>query len=148
MNVWKWFERRAAPTHPIEIVPTGGTTVAGVAVDAATAVRVPAGFSCCQVLSQDVARTPIRLRRNVNDDTYEDAVDHPLYEILHDLANPEMTAYSFKAALQWSLLVYGRAYAEIVRVGGSVESLWPLDPCAMRVDRTPNRIKRWTYSAG
>jgi phage portal protein BeeE len=45
-------------------------------------ITVSALFSCCQVLTQDLARTPIRLRRQVGDDTYEDAVDHPLWELL------------------------------------------------------------------
>jgi HK97 family phage portal protein len=48
----------------------------------------------------------------------------------------------------WQLLLYGRAYAEIVRVDGRVVALWPLESCYMRVDRTVSRAKRWTYSAG
>jgi HK97 family phage portal protein len=122
-------------------------TAAGVPVDAKTALGVRAVFACCQVLSQDVARTPIRLRQQIDDDTWEDAVDHPLWEILHDLPNPEQSAYQFKAAMEWNLLLYGRAYAEIVRVDGRVVSLWPLDPQMMRVDRTaaPGYVKRWTY---
>jgi HK97 family phage portal protein len=143
------FERRAWTLREVWTDP-GLTepTVAGMTVDATSAVKVPAVFSCCQVLSQDLARTPIRLRQQVDDDTYEDATDHPLWELLHDLANPEMTAYQFKSALQWSLLLYGRAYAEIVREAGRVTALWPLDPAAMTVDRTPGRVKRWTYYAG
>jgi HK97 family phage portal protein len=35
-----------------------------------------------------------------------------------------------------------------VRQDGRVVALWPLDPCAMTVDRTQNRTKRWTYAAG
>ena len=151
MNLLKWFdrrERRDMGTPPFYGWCASGPTVAGTYVEPATAMAVPAVFACCQVLSQDIARTPIRLRRRVSDDTYEDAVEHPLYEILHDLANPETTAYQFKAAMQWSLLQYGRAFAEIVRVDGRVVALWWLDPSQMFVDRTPARIKRWTYAAG
>ena len=35
--------------------------------------------------------------------------------------------------------------AEIVRVDGRITALWPLDATVMQVDRTPARIKRWTY---
>src|SRR5215471_16609471 len=143
------LERRAVIWPLPPLTDLIGPTVAGMTVDATTATKVPAVFSCCQVLSQDLARTPIRLRQQVDDDTSVDALDHPLYEILHDLANPEMTAYQFKAAMEWNLLVYGRAYAEIVRVDGRVTQLWPLDPQQMTVDRVPGTWrKRWTYAAG
>jgi HK97 family phage portal protein len=146
----QFFERRAHvwPSPPLLDFIAAGPTVAGMSVDALTATKVPAVFSCCQVLAQDLARTPIRLRQQVDEDTYEDATDHPLWEILHDLANPELTAYQFKSAMQWALLVYGRAYAEVVREAGRVTQLWPLDPAAMVVDRTPARVKRWSYYAG
>jgi HK97 family phage portal protein len=146
----RWWERRALarPTPQLLSLFASGPTVAGVAVDPTTAVNCPAVFSCCQVLSQDVARTPVRLRRQVDDDTLEDAIDHPLYEILHDLANPETTAFSFKASMMWSLLLHGRAFAEVVRVDARVSALWWLDPAQMVVDRTPTRVKRWTYTSG
>ena len=87
------------------------------------------------------------MRQQTGPDTYVDAVEHPLYEILNALPNPEMTAYQFKAFLQWQLLTFGVAYAEIVRVDGRVDSLWPLDATYMRVDRiAATRQKRWTYA--
>jgi HK97 family phage portal protein len=151
MAWWSRFvERRAWTLRELQSWSDMGLTAptsSGATVTPETAVSVPAVFSCCQVLSQDVARTPIRFREQVGEDSYVDASDHPLYEILHDLANPETTSYQFKAVMEWNLLLYGRAYAEIVRVDGRVVSLWPLDPSAMRVDRTPGRIKRWTYAA-
>jgi HK97 family phage portal protein len=84
----------------------------------------------------------------VSEDTFVDATDHPLFEMLSTLANPEMTAYQVKYVLQWSLLVHGRAYAEIVRVDGRVMALWPLDATSMAVDRDKTGRKRWTYRAG
>jgi len=145
-NPLRWLSRRALlPAVRDVFVPW--VPAAGTSVDAATAVTVPAVFACCQILSQDTARTPIKLRQK-DGDTFIDAVTHPLYEILHDLANPEMTAYQFKAYMEWNLLVYGRAYAEVVRVDGRVTALWPLDPLLMYVDRDRNRVKRWTYSVG
>lgn len=123
-------------------------TVAGVTVTAETALSVPAVFACCQVLSQDVARTPIKFREQTAPDTYEDATNHPLAEILGSLWNAEQTAYQAKASLMFQLLLYGRAYAEVVRQDGRVVALWPLQTALMTVDRTPGRVKRWTYHAG
>ena len=146
----RWLERRtniATPSPDLLQLFSGGPTDSGQTVNPVSALSVPSVFSCVQVLSQDVARTPIKLRQQTGPDTFIDAVDHPLYEILNSLPNPEQTAYQVKSFLQWQLLTYGRAFAEIVRVDGRVTALWPLDAQYMRVDRLlPSRVKRWTYS--
>jgi phage portal protein BeeE len=153
MTWWKWWARRAIPTWStsqsladFESLFAEVTTSSTMVASASTAVTVPAVFACLQVLSQDVARTPIKLRRRVAEDTFVDAIDHDLYEILHDLPNPEQTAYDFKRMMTWNLLTYGRAFAQVVRVDGRVQALWPLDPRSMRVDRDDARRKRWTYT--
>jgi HK97 family phage portal protein len=151
MKNWlRFFERRSLANPSPEILQlfNGGPTAAGMSVNSETALQVPAVFACCQVLAQDVARTPVKFRRRIAEDTYVDATDHDLFEILGTLPNPEQTSYQFKHTMQWSLLTHGRAYAEVVRIDGRVASLWPLDPRHMRVDRDDQRRKRWTYSAG
>jgi HK97 family phage portal protein len=149
------LERRSNPQWTLSELQSwgdmglgSGPTASNHTVTPENALTVPAVFSCCQVLAQDLARTPIRLREKIGEDTFVDATAHPLFEILHALPNPEQGAFEVKAALMWSLLTYGRAYAEIVRVNGRVTALWPLDSRRMRVDRTPARVKRWTYSTG
>jgi HK97 family phage portal protein len=155
MTFWKRWARRAIPTwstsqslDDFSALFGEVTTSSTMTVTAERALTVPAVFACLQVLSQDVARTPIKLRRKVAEDAFVDAVDHDIYEILHDLPNPEQTAYDFKRMMTWNLLTYGRAYAQVVRVDGRVQALWPLDPRSMRVDRDDARRKRWTYTAG
>jgi HK97 family phage portal protein len=146
----RFFERRAWRLSELMSWSDMGLTeptAAGVAITPQLAASVPAVFSCLQVLSQDVARTPIKFREQVAPETFVDALDHPLYELLHDLPNPEMTSYQFKAKLMGQLLVYGVAYAEIARIDGRIVSLWPLASDAMRVDRTESGRKRWTYYA-
>ena len=73
-------------------------------------------------------RTQIKLRQKVAADTFVDAVDHDLYEILASLPNPETTAYSFKLQMMFDLLLHSAAFAEVVRVDGRVAALWRLDP--------------------
>jgi HK97 family phage portal protein len=144
----RWWEGRALalPSPVVRALIAEGPTESGATISPETALTVPAVFACIQVLSQDLARTPIRLRQKTGPDTFIDAVDHPLFEILSVLSNPEQTAYMVKHFLQWQLLLYGRAFAEIVRVDGRVEALWPLESSAMKVDRDALRRKRWTYS--
>ena len=61
---------------------------------------------------------------------------HPLYFLLHDQPNPEMTSFVFRETLMSHLLIYGNAYAQIIRNGrGDVLGLYPLMPDKMKVDR-------------
>ncbi len=83
------------PSSELLALFSSGPTDSGIVVTSENALSVPAVFACCQVLSQDVARTPIRFRRQTAPDTFEDATEHPLSEILGALPNPETTAFSF-----------------------------------------------------
>jgi HK97 family phage portal protein len=154
MSWLRWFRRSLPTWHTGQSAAEfsalfgGGTSAAGIDVSPDRAIAVPAVFSCMQVLSQDIARTPIKFRRIVSADTLVDATEHDLYEILGTLPNPEQTAFQVKHALQWQLLQYGRAYAEIVRQDGRIAALWPLHSPSMRVDRDDQRRKRWHYTAG
>src|SRR5262245_46881714 len=97
----RWFEwlRRSWPTWYTSQTASefsqlfgSGPTASGLCITPEGALEVPAVFSCMQVLSQDIARTPIRFKRIEAPDTFVDAVDHDLFEILGVLPNPEMTA--------------------------------------------------------
>ena len=77
----------------------------------------------------------------------EKAVDHPLYLLLHDEPNPEMTSFVFRETLMSHLLLWGNAYAQILRNGkGDVIALYPLSPNRMTVDRASNGRIYYTYS--
>lgn len=120
-------------------------TAAGVSMSPELAAALPDVFACMQVIAQDVARTPLKLQlaTGVN---REDALTHPLWEILHDLANIETTAFDFRYDLTLDLLKHERAYAEIRRsTSGAVVGLWRLEPAWMTVDRTSSGQKRYTY---
>lgn len=129
-----------------DLLSMGPAVAAGVSVTPERAISVPAVYASISVLAQDVARTPIKLRRRVAADTFEDATDHALWEILHDLANPETTAFDLKRQLQTDLLLHEHAYAQIVRVDNRVTALWRLDPTRMVVERDAALRKRWRYT--
>jgi HK97 family phage portal protein len=57
-----------------------------------------------------------------------------------------MTSFVFRAPLMSHLLIYGNAYAQIVRDGaGRVIGLYPLMPDQMKVDRTPGGVLFYEY---
>jgi HK97 family phage portal protein len=150
MTWWRrWLERRAQTWRVSQLQSWGDMgigpwpTAAGAIVSPETALSVPAVFSCVNVLAADLAKTPIKLRRKIGPDTFEDAREHDLWEILHDLPNPETTAHEFKRSLMFDLLAHERAFAEVTRTDGRVTALWRIDPTRVTVDRDEQRRKRW-----
>ncbi|MGF7142824.1 HK97 family phage portal protein [Anaerotaenia torta] len=113
----------------------GGTT-AGKNVNEHTAMQMTAVYSCVRILSEAVAGLPLHVYRYTDEGGKEKALDHPLYRILHDEPNPEMTSFSLRETLMGHLLLWGNAYAQIIRNGkGEVVGLYPLMPNKMAVDR-------------
>ena len=112
-----------------------GTSSSGKRVNERSAMQMTAVYSCVRILSEAVASLPLHLYRYTETGT-EKATDHPLYTILHDEPNPEMTSFVFRETLMTHLLLWGNAYAQVIRNGkGEVIALYPLMPDRMNVDR-------------
>ena len=111
-------------------------TTSGVQVNEWTALNSSAVFACIRILSETIASLPLHLYERT-DQGKDRAVNHRLYTVLHDMANDEMSAFTFRETSQGHLGSWGNAYAEIQRnQRGDVTALWPLLP-----DRTwPERI--------
>lgn len=108
---------------------------AGVNVSEYNAMTSTAVYSCVRVLSETVASLPLPLYKRL-DRGKEKATYHPLYFLLHDMPNSEMTSFTFRETLMSHLLLWGNAYAQVIRDGnGNVTELWPLLPDRMSVER-------------
>lgn len=113
----------------------GGST-SGKPVNERSAMQMTAVYSCVRILSEAVAGLPLHLYKYSEDGSKEKAVDNPLYFLLHDEPNPEMTSFVFRETLMTHLLLWGNGYAQIIRNGkGEVVALYPLMPNRMTVDR-------------
>ena len=134
------------PSEPLIAALGGAPSLSGATVTVQTVQGIPAGFTCDRVLSESVAQAPIKLMRRNNDGTRTADVNHPLYTILHDLANPAMSAFEFKETMQGSLNLWGNGYAEVKRDRtNTIQALWPLDPGRMTVDLDGLNRLRYTY---
>ena len=123
----------------------GGTT-SGKTVTERSAMQMTAVYSCVRILSEAIAGLPLHLYRYTEDGSKEKAIDHPLYELLHDEPNPEMTSFVLRETLMTHLLLWGNAYAQIIRNGkGEVVALYPLMPNRMAVDRDENGRLYYEY---
>ena len=111
------------------------------AVTPTTAQSVSAVYACVQAIAETTASLPLILFRRGEDGDRERAADHPLYRVLHDQFNPEMTALEGREYLQASVLLKGNGFAKIVRgYDGQVRELWPLNPDNVTVRRTPSGL--------
>lgn len=99
-------------------------------------MQMTAVYSCVRILSEAVAGLPLHLYQYTDKGSKEKAVDNPLYFLLHDEPNTEMTSFVFRETLMTHLLLWGNAYSQIIRNGkGEAVGLYPLMPDRMTVGR-------------
>ena len=123
----------------------GGTT-SGKAVTERSAMQMTAVYSCVRILSEAVAGLPLHLYKYTDSGGKAMALDHPLYRLLHDEPNPEMSSFVFRETLMTHLLLYGNAYAQIIRNGkGEIVGLYPLMANKMSVNRDTNGRLYYQY---
>ena len=123
-----------------------GPTAAGKTVNERSAMQLTAVYACVRILAEGIAGLPLHLYKCGKNGSREKAVDHPLYFLLHDEPNPEMTSFVFRETLMTHLLLYGNCYCQIIRDGrGQVAALYPLMPNQMSVDRDEKGQLYYTY---
>ena len=124
----------------------GGTT-SGKAVTERSAMQMTAVYACVRILSEAVAGLPLHLYRYTEGGGKEKAIDHPLYNLLHEEPNPEMSSFVFRETLMTHLLLWGNAYAQIIRNGkGEIVALYTLTPNRMTVERDENGQLYYLYT--
>lgn len=127
----------------IEMLRGGIGTNAGVYVSDEGALAYGAVLACVRVLSEAVASLPCILYERVEDggrDGKRRAAEHPLYALLHNKPNVEMSAFELWEMALVHLLLWGNFYAEIVVDGrGDVTQLWPIPPKLVTPRRLPNK---------
>ena len=113
----------------------GGTT-SGRPVTERSAMQMTAVYSCVRILAEAIAGLPLHVYRQGADGSKVKALHHPLYRLLHDEPNPEMTSFVFRETLMTHLLLWGNAFAQVLRNGlDEVVGLYPLMPNRMTVGR-------------
>jgi len=122
-----------------------GITSSGKTVNERTAMQTTAVYACVRILAETIASLPLHTYKYTKDGK-EKATEHQLYYLLHDEPNPEMTSFVFRETLMSHLLLWGNAYAQIIRDGrGQVVALYPLLPDKMRVDRNTSGELYYEY---
>jgi len=102
-----------------------------------SAMGVMAYYSGVRFLSETIASLPLIIYKRLPKGGKDRATDHPMYRILHDQANPEMTAFTWKETIMAHAVGWGNGYSERqLDARGRTVALWPLRPDRMRVLRS------------
>ena len=115
-----------------------GRADSGERVDEKSALQIATVYACVRLLTETIAGLPLHLYRYTDSvgTGKERASDHPLYRILYRQPNTEMTSFSFWETMTTYLLLWGNAYAQIIRDGKNrILGLYPLLPENVEVDR-------------
>lgn len=123
-----------------------GRTTSGKTVNERTALQTTAVYACVRILSETIASLPLHVYRYTDGGKAKDT-EHVLYTLLHDEPNPDMTSFVFRETLMSHLLIWGNAYAQILRDrSGQVIGLYPLLPDQMSVHRSEKGKLFYVYN--
>ena len=113
-----------------------GSSTSGKRVTERSSMQMTAVYSCVRVLAEAVAGLPLHLYKYTDSGGKDKALGQRLYFLLHDEPNPEMTSFVFRETLMTHLLLWGNAYAQLIRNGrGEVVGIYPLMPNRISVNR-------------
>lgn len=142
-----------SPTVPLSDVGAWRTllgewnSVAGVTVTYETALEVPAIWCAVNFIAGTLASLPLQVFKK-GEKGRETVEADPLYGILHDAPNDELTSFMWRKGMMISVLLRGRGVSFIERnKAGRVMNLWPLDADKVTVERKDGR-KFYTYEDG
>lgn len=113
------------------------------------ALQLSTIWSCVRLISGTISTQPLFLyERTVTDgrDTRRIAREHPLYFLLHDSPNADMTAVEFWECVTVGLLTWGNSYVLKAFSGSKIVSLDPLNPALMTVRRTLDGDVTYIYA--
>ncbi|MDE1487880.1 phage portal protein [Xenorhabdus bovienii] len=122
-----------------------GISSSGQTVSADKALQLSTVWACVRLISETVSTLPLKIYQS-QDDGRELAKNHPVYPILCNRPNLEMTPSRFMLMVVASLCLRGNAFIEKKFIGNKLVALIPLLPQNMNVRRLRNGDIEYTYA--
>ncbi|MET3578219.1 HK97 family phage portal protein [Mesorhizobium robiniae] len=154
------IEKKSVPlsdSYGMESIFGTPNTVAGPAINAATALRVPAVYSAIVLITDAIGSLPAKVFQTAGGEK-QTADTHPAYRLVHDEANDWTSAGALRATLTVDALLHDHGYALANRVGdGKVQEFNRLDPRSVTIKadeitgepvyevRDGSRVRRYGY---
>jgi HK97 family phage portal protein len=129
----------------IKSVIGGRPTYSGTKVNEQTALRHITVYSCVRVRSESFASLPLSVyRRRPGGKGRDEAHDHPVQELLHNVPNPDMTSMTWRETMNGHLDLSGNCYSIITHNNrGQVIDLypWPWDSIESKRNKETGKIE-------
>jgi HK97 family phage portal protein len=130
-----WY---AANGYPGIAASLGGGSSAwsGESVTNETALNHSVVWCCRRIISESVGGMPLELMQ-AHGESREPAKSHPLYRVMHDEPNSDMSDLELRELLTDRTVAGGNSYGKIIRRSGTgvAVELWPITPSAVTIDR-------------
>ena len=144
----RMFRARDKPTDAVSSAPTFyfGSSASGKAVNPSSAIQVSAVYACVRVIAETIASLPFHVYETTENGSRK-APEHPLYRLRRDAPYEEMTSFIHLGRMVAHVLLSGNGYCQIIRTGrDKIDSLYPLLPDKMEVDRDAGGLLTYTYT--
>lgn len=140
-RIWSGSESRATLTSPslslAEALTLGTSTAAGVTVTPEAAMTSSAVAACVRVIAESIASLPVHIYERSGDGRRR-VRDEPLVWMIENEPNRIMSSFTLRETMMAHALVWGNAYAIILRDGaGRPTELLPVVPHGVRVRKAP-----------
>ena len=149
------FDRVRDLFVPSNITPGAGSdfwyedpyTYSGAKINPEKAMQLATVYTCVNLLASSIASLPLVTYRRLPEGGKEEATDHPLYNLLKYAPNDQQTKFTFCQQMVVHAALRGNFYGEIkYRPNGEIESIEPLIPQRMQVEKLSNGRLRFTYN--
>ena len=128
-------------------LPWLGQTNAGEVITERNALQMTAVYACVRIIAEAMAGLPLHVYKYTDNGSKEKDYKHPLYHLLHNEPNPEMTSFIWRETAMTHMLLWGNSYSQIIRDrAGRVIGLYPLMPDRMKVDRDDDGKLYYEYT--
>jgi HK97 family phage portal protein len=137
--------RQPGPDADFWYKPTGTINFSGQEVKPETALAVAAVYGCVRVLRESLGSLPLKVYRQVDDDTVEQARTHPAWRLLQRTPNSWQTAQEWREMGVLHILLQGNFYNRIYGFGTETQ-LIPLAPDRVKVTQDPSGRLVYEYT--
>lgn len=138
------FNPQPADFWPQDMPPFNQIGQSGTRVTPDNAFGLPAFLAGVRVQAEDLAKLPFKVYRRLHPRGKEEARDHPVYRLLHDAPNPEMTSFIWRETSQAHVVTWGGLFSEkVLNRKGELVELWPLRPDRVQVKRDTNTDRKF-----
>jgi HK97 family phage portal protein len=155
MGILSWFKASTTVAQNLRLTDPrftswmiGGETDSGERVTVDAAMQLDVVWACVRRIAETIATLPLHFYTLNKSGSGEIDRTNPLYSILHDSPNADMTAVNFWEAMVGCYLLWGNAYA--LKSTGYLQritALTPLRPDRTQLLRAPDGTITYRYTA-